>query len=788
MIYIKRNPAAIVVEFRDADGSWAQLIHNLKRKVVPQVRINWNSGRWEYTLDFGASWIDTLVEIPSDNKFAATLDADSREAPAQLNLTAENVERVINVALMNMGNAAENKNCVTPQMFGATGNGITDDTDAIQAALDSCNYVYIPNGRYVINPFKGMNLHSNQQVVLDDASTILCMPGQCFNTFGNHRMIRMSRIENTSIRGGIVIGDRLTREIAFRRIYTTTDESASRDVYIEEDAKSGELYLYYYDDEVKTYLVIGEHLEGDVAEYSPKILTQTEKPQTSYTWNADLQSLQCNTGHETWCFAVWNKDTTISVYRSKYFLGEGKKYINKNLSPARFYKNGAATYETSLKVDTPYKLILRNQNIADEVSYYFFASYEKMYNDVNCISVSGCKNITIENMDISQGRWDSIGVGEYGVSADVRIRSEDVTVRNCVMHDDGRSAMSITGCIRFRCFDCVAYNLDGDIGQVGSAIDLEPNYEAASNLDCIVENLRCYNTRQGIIINGLCYNTTVQNCTVNTIQNYGNRGDSLIRNCVADAITCKSAGTPRIDSCFLGYLLVTRAAKDIRVTNCVFDTTGESSCVIYEGLAKNSEWTDEQFHQYQDNSETRLYFTNCTFTSRPQGTGRMNIIWCENTSLLATEFHNCTFNIRNGVLNNWYSEKTVFAHCVFNIDSDGEHEISNQLFRLQGRVNAVNRAIREFVFSNNLINFNRCSLKNVLISAVADSSLISQNTARIDRGVADLNGAKYDMLMTLTSGSNPNHLIIQNVAPDFAKICDPGGSAKFSQNICSGNL
>ncbi|MEE1091164.1 MAG: glycosyl hydrolase family 28-related protein [Paludibacteraceae bacterium] len=37
---------------------------------------------------------------------------------------------------------------VTPQMFGAVGDGVSDDTDAVQAALDNGGLIYFPAGRY----------------------------------------------------------------------------------------------------------------------------------------------------------------------------------------------------------------------------------------------------------------------------------------------------------------------------------------------------------------------------------------------------------------------------------------------------------------------------------------------------------------------------------------------------------------------------------------------------------------------------------------------------------------
>lgn len=43
------------------------------------------------------------------------------------------------------------KDYVTPQMFGAKGDGVTDDTAAVQAALAASNVVYLPRGRYLIS-------------------------------------------------------------------------------------------------------------------------------------------------------------------------------------------------------------------------------------------------------------------------------------------------------------------------------------------------------------------------------------------------------------------------------------------------------------------------------------------------------------------------------------------------------------------------------------------------------------------------------------------------------------
>ena len=58
-----------------------------------------------------------------------------------------------------------------PQMFGAVGDGIADDTDAIQAALDMGGEVYIPTGRYKIT--RTLFIGSNTSVFGDGDGTVI---------------------------------------------------------------------------------------------------------------------------------------------------------------------------------------------------------------------------------------------------------------------------------------------------------------------------------------------------------------------------------------------------------------------------------------------------------------------------------------------------------------------------------------------------------------------------------------------------------------------------------------
>ena len=102
----------------------------------------------------------------------------------------------------------------TPQMYGAKGDGLTDDTAAIQAALDANSFVYIPGGVYMIDSVYGgyyheseggIKLKSNQTVVLSENAVLKAIP----NSSEFYTIVNIFGVENVTIRGGKVEGDKL---------------------------------------------------------------------------------------------------------------------------------------------------------------------------------------------------------------------------------------------------------------------------------------------------------------------------------------------------------------------------------------------------------------------------------------------------------------------------------------------------------------------------------------------------------------------------------------------------
>lgn len=83
-----------------------------------------------------------MDETISQNK-SATLK-ELKEYINNLNLTSDEAPTIITPT-------SENTDYVTPQMFGAYGTGWRDDTDAIQAAINSGKSVFFPCGEYMIS-------------------------------------------------------------------------------------------------------------------------------------------------------------------------------------------------------------------------------------------------------------------------------------------------------------------------------------------------------------------------------------------------------------------------------------------------------------------------------------------------------------------------------------------------------------------------------------------------------------------------------------------------------------
>lgn len=109
------------------------------------------------------------------------------------------------------------KTYVTPQMFGAKGDGVQDDTPYIQAAMDASLNVYIPGGTYLVDgkytgftdsPNGGIKLRSGQRVYMayDCIIQVQTNEGAFYEAFNVYNCY------NVEIHGGHIVGERQTHD------------------------------------------------------------------------------------------------------------------------------------------------------------------------------------------------------------------------------------------------------------------------------------------------------------------------------------------------------------------------------------------------------------------------------------------------------------------------------------------------------------------------------------------------------------------------------------------------
>ena len=92
--------------------------------------------------------------------------------------------------------------------FGALGDGVTDDTATIQAAIDNIagtgGTLLLPKGTYMINAITHLLLKSNMTFYMEKGVTLKAMP----NNRKNYGILKIDNAANINVIGGLLLGER----------------------------------------------------------------------------------------------------------------------------------------------------------------------------------------------------------------------------------------------------------------------------------------------------------------------------------------------------------------------------------------------------------------------------------------------------------------------------------------------------------------------------------------------------------------------------------------------------
>ena len=155
----------------------------------------------------------TSYLIPKNTYFRMSIDASYQQTPVS------QTEAQILAKIFESSTSLVSTPFVNVKQYGAVGDGLTDDTNAIQQALEcvkaSGGTVYIPSGVYLINTPKfntsdsgiasALHIYSNTKLLLDQNAKLLCGDSitHLLYTHNENNATGYTGCENITIEGGI---------------------------------------------------------------------------------------------------------------------------------------------------------------------------------------------------------------------------------------------------------------------------------------------------------------------------------------------------------------------------------------------------------------------------------------------------------------------------------------------------------------------------------------------------------------------------------------------------------
>ena len=280
------------------------------------------------------------------------------------------------------------RDSINIKQFGATGDGVTDDTEAIQNAINECTNIYIPKGIYKIT--REITINSNEHIFGEGQGSILVCYfdytnsiNYCFVSRDGSSAISRTIIENMKfasnnanvLNGGVNI-EYSTRGFVFRNIWF---EKISNPIYLGN----------------KTYGIVS--LENIFGTYFPTSLS-SEHNLLSYGIHAKGNTVY---GRNVEMIGKFNHGIYLDTAKCCSF-----KDINISGSDDYMMRNAIVIENSSnIKIDTGWFELLRDNDDGDHIntkSIYVIDSGEVEISNINLSSgscfVDNSKSVKLKNI------------------------------------------------------------------------------------------------------------------------------------------------------------------------------------------------------------------------------------------------------------------------------------------------------------------------------------------------------------------------------------------------------
>jgi uncharacterized repeat protein (TIGR02543 family) len=143
-----------------------------------------------------------LTATPSPGYYFASWSGDAVGSATTLTVTVTSIKNIVANFKSLTGQVLDVKS------IGAKGDGVTDDTAALQSAVEQVagtgGTVFVPDGTYIINPITHLNLKSNMNLSMASGAVLKAKPVSS----DSYAVVNLNGISNVTITGGTIQGER----------------------------------------------------------------------------------------------------------------------------------------------------------------------------------------------------------------------------------------------------------------------------------------------------------------------------------------------------------------------------------------------------------------------------------------------------------------------------------------------------------------------------------------------------------------------------------------------------